>query len=57
MHFPQTSTSTMDMACAPDMFQSILMNLLGDVDHAIPYIDTNIIIIQLFGETKGDHSK
>ena len=29
----------MGVACAPDMFQSIIMELLGHLDYALCYID------------------
>ena len=29
----------MGIACAPDIFQSIMMDLLGDLDYVLVYID------------------
>ena len=44
----------MGIACAPDIFQSIMMDLLGDLDYILVYID-DILIIQRAGETEQDH--
>ena len=44
----------MGIACAPDIFQSIMMDLLGDLDYVLVYID-DILIIQREGETEQDH--
>ena len=44
----------MNIACAPNIFQSIMMELLGDLEHVLVYID-NILIIQKFGESEADH--
>ena len=46
----------MGVACAPDMFQSIMMEILGDLEHVLVYID-NILIVQREGETEEDHLK
>ena len=44
----------MGVACAPDIFQSIMMEILGDLDFVLVYID-DILIIQREGETADDH--
>jgi hypothetical protein len=44
----------MGIACAPDIFQSIMMEILGDLDYVLVYID-NILIIQRENETEQDH--
>ena len=44
----------MGIACAPDIFQSIMMDLLGDLDYVLVYID-DILIIQREGESEQDH--
>lgn len=44
----------MGVVCAPNIFQSIMMDLLGDFDSVLVYID-NILIIQQEGETVADH--
>ena len=45
----------MGVACAPDILQSIMMDLLGDLDFVLVYID-DILIIQREGETDStDH--
>ena len=44
----------MGVACAPDIFQSIMMDLLGDLDYVLVYID-DILIIQRVGESEDDH--
>lgn len=44
----------MGVACAPDIFQSIMMDLLGDLDYVLVYID-DILIIQREGESEEDH--
>jgi len=44
----------MGVACAPDIFQSIMMDLLGDLDYVLVYID-DILIIQREGESEMDH--
>ena len=46
----------MGVACAPDMFQSVMMDILGDLEHVLVYID-NILIVQQEGETEEDHLK
>ena len=44
------------IACAPDIFQSIMMDLLGDLDFVLVYID-DILIVQKVGESEADHMK
>ena len=44
----------MGVACAPDIFQLIMMDLLGDLDCVLVYID-DILIIQRVGESEADH--
>ena len=44
----------MGIACAPDIFQSIMMELLGDLDYVLVYID-DILIVQREGESTEDH--
>ena len=44
----------MGVACAPDIFQSIMMDMLGDLDYVLVYID-DILIIQREGESEADH--
>ena len=44
----------MGVACAPDIFQSIMMDMLGDLDYVLVYID-DILIIQSEGESETDH--
>jgi hypothetical protein len=44
----------MGIACAPDIFQSIMMEILGHLDYVLVYID-NILIIQRANETEQDH--
>ena len=44
----------MGVACAPDIFQSIMMDMLGDLDYVLVYID-DILIIQREGESESDH--
>ena len=46
----------MGIACAPDIFQSIMMDLLGDLDYVLVYID-DILLLQRHGETEEDHLK
>ena len=46
----------MGIACAPDIFQSIMMDLLGDLDYVLIYID-DISIVQKVGESEADHMK
>ena len=46
----------MGIACAPDIFQSIMTELLGDLDNVLIYID-DILIIQREGESEEDHLK
>ena len=44
----------MGVACAPDIFKSIMMDLLGDLDYVLVYID-DILIIQRVGKSEADH--
>ena len=46
----------MGIACAPDIFQSIMMDLLGDLDYVLVYID-DILLLQRHGEIEEDHLK
>ena len=46
----------MGIVCAPDIFQSIMMELLGDLEHVLVYID-DILIIKKVGEHEADHMK
>ena len=46
----------MGIACAPDVFQSIMMELLGDLEHVLVYID-DILIVQKIRESEEDHMK
>ena len=46
----------MGIACAPDIFQSIMMDLLGDLDFVLVYID-DILIVQKVRESEADHMK
>ena len=44
----------MGIACAPDIFQSIMVDVLGDLDYVIVYID-DVICMQKEGESEEDH--
>ena len=46
----------MGIACALDIFQSIMMDLLGDLDYVLFYIDDNLLL-QCHGKTEEDHLK
>ena len=46
----------MGIACTFDIFQSIMMDLLGDVNHVLLYID-DILIVQKIGKSEADHMK
>ena len=46
----------MGIASAPDIFQSIMMDLLGDLDFVLVYQD-DILLLQRHGETEEDHLK
>ena len=46
----------MSIACALDIFHSIMMDLLGDFEHVLVYID-DILIIQKVGESEAGHMK
>ena len=47
---------TMGIACAPDIFQSIMMELLGDLEHVLVYIN-KIRIVQKVCKLEADHKK
>ena len=44
----------MEIACAPDMFQSIMMDVLGDLDYVIAY-KYNVICMQKEVKLEDDH--
>ena len=44
----------MGVACAPDMFQSIMMNLLGHLEFVLVYIE-DALILRRAGETEDEH--
>ena len=44
----------MGIACTPDMFQSIMTELLGDLSYVLVYID-DVLILQRDDETEADH--
>ena len=44
----------MGVTCAPDIFQLIMMDMLGDLDYVLVYID-DILIILREGESEADH--
>ena len=44
----------MGIASAPDIFQSIMMDLLGDLDYVLCYID-DVLILQREGESEDNH--
>ena len=44
----------MGVPCVPDIFQSIMMEVLGDLDFVLVYID-DILIIQRDGATEDEH--
>ena len=46
----------MGIVCAPDIFQSIMMDLHGDLDYVLVYID-NILLLQCHCEKEKDHLK
>ena len=46
----------MGIDCAPNIFQSIMIDLLGDLEHILVYID-NILVLQKIGESEADHMK
>ena len=46
----------MGIASALDIFQSIMMDLLDDLDYVLVYID-DILLLQRRGETEEDHLK
>ena len=47
----------MGLASAPDIFQSIMMDLLDDLDYVLVYMGDILIILQREGETEEDHLK
>ena len=44
----------MSVACAPDMFQSLMMGLLGYLDFVLCYIN-NVLILRRARETENKH--
>lgn len=46
----------MGIACAPDMFQSIMQDILGDLYHILIYIH-DVLVLQLKNKTKEEHLK
>lgn len=44
----------MGIASAPDIFQSIMMDVLGDLDFVLCYLD-DILVLQKEGESEDDH--
>ena len=44
----------MGIACAPDMFQSIMTELLGDLSYVLVYID-DVLILQRDDKTEANH--
>ena len=44
----------MGIACASDIFQSIMMELLGDLEHVQVYID-DVLILQKAGKSEVGH--
>ena len=44
----------MGITCAPNIFQSIMMDLLGNLDYVLVYID-DILLLQRHGESEEDH--
>ena len=52
--FLQAERLPMGLASAPDIFQSIMMDLLGDRNNVLVNID-DILIPQREGETEEDH--
>ena len=46
----------MGVACAPDMFQSIICDLLGHLDYCLCYID-DVLILRRAGESEDEHLK
>ena len=47
---------TMGITCAPDSFQSIMMDLLGDLVYVLVYIN-NVLIVQKICKSEEDHMK
>ena len=47
---------SMGIACTPNIFQSIMMELLQDLEHVIVYIDVTLIV-QKIGESVANHMK
>ena len=46
----------MGIASAPDIFQSIMMDLLGDLDYVLVYID-DILLLQRHSKTEEEYLK
>lgn len=46
----------MGIACPPDIFQSIMLDFLDDLDYVLVYID-NILLLQRHIELEEDHLK
>ena len=44
----------MGIACALDIFQSIMIDLLGNLDYVLVYVD-DILLLQCQGESEGDY--
>ena len=44
----------MGIAYAPDIFQSIMIDLLGNLDYVLVYIN-DILLFQLHGKSEEDH--
>lgn len=44
------------IVCAPDIFKSIMMELLGDLEQLLVYIDDILIVLKV-GESKDEHLK
>ena len=44
----------MSIACGPDVFQSIIMYLLGDLDYVLVYIDDSLLL-QRHSKSEEDH--
>ena len=44
----------MGIACSPDIFQFIMIALLGNLDYVLVYID-DILLLQSHDETEYDH--
>ena len=44
----------MGVACVPDIFQTIMMDFLSDLNNILIYID-DILLLQYHGKTEVDH--